>query len=102
MKAFFDTNVSVAALAARGLCVDLFAHVLLQHDLVRGEVVVTELRTTLRTKLKLPKKTIDEIEAQLRDGIVVKTPAEPINLRKRARSGSWEVVSTRAVLHCLT
>ena len=64
MKVFFDTNVLIAAFATQGLCADLFAHVLLEHGLVVGEVVLTELRTTLRTKLKLPKKTIDEIEAQ--------------------------------------
>ena len=68
----------IAAFATRGLCADLFAHVLLEHDLVVGEVVLTELRTTLRTKLKLPKKTIDEIEAQLREGLVVKLPASAV------------------------
>ncbi len=62
MKVFFDTNVLIAAFATRGLCADLFAHVLLEHDLVVGEVVLTELRTKLRTKFKVPKKTIDEIE----------------------------------------
>jgi hypothetical protein len=40
--------------------------VLLEHDLVTGEAVLAELRTKLRTKLKLPKNTIDEIEPQLR------------------------------------
>ena len=67
MKVFFDTNVLIAAFATRGLCADLFAHVLLEHELVVGESGPGELRTKLRTKLKLPKKTIDEIEAQLRD-----------------------------------
>jgi putative PIN family toxin of toxin-antitoxin system len=81
VKVFFDTNVLIAAFATRGLCADLFAHVLLEHDLVVGEVVLGELRTKLRTKLKLPKKTIDEIEAQLRDSVVVKTPAKHPGLR---------------------
>jgi predicted nucleic acid-binding protein len=63
VKVFFDTNVLIAAFATRGLCADMFAHVLLEHDLVVGEVTLTELRKTLRRKLKLPKKTIDEIEA---------------------------------------
>lgn len=80
MKVFFDTNVLIAAFATRGLCADLFAHVLLEHDLVVGEVVLAELRKNLRTKLKLPKKTIDEIEAQLRDGLVVKAPAKHLGL----------------------
>ena len=76
MKVFFDTNVLIAAFATRGLSADLFAHVLLEHDLVVGDVVLTELRTQLRTKLKLPKKTIDEIEVQLRGGLVVKASAK--------------------------
>ena len=34
MKVFFDTNVLIAAFATRGLCADLFAHVLLEHELI--------------------------------------------------------------------
>jgi uncharacterized protein len=96
VKVFFDTNVLIAAFATRGLCADLFAHVLLEHDLVVGEVVLTELRTKLRTKLKLPKKTIDEIEAQLRDGIVVKTPAKHLGLKISDPDDEWVVASAVA------
>jgi predicted nucleic acid-binding protein len=53
---FFDTKVLIAAFATRGLCADLFAHVLLEHELVVGEVVLTELRRNLRTKLTLRRK----------------------------------------------
>ncbi len=56
MKVFFDTNVLIAAFATRGLCADLFAHVLLEHDLVVGEVVLTELRTKLRTNSSCPRE----------------------------------------------
>jgi len=93
VKVFFDTNVLIAAFATRGLCADLFAHVLLEHDLVVGEVVLGELRTKLRTKLKLPKKTIDEIEAQLRDSVVVKTPAKHLGLRISDPDDEWVVAS---------
>ena len=96
MKVFFDTNVLIAAFATRGLCADLFAHVLLEHDLVVGEVVLGELRTKLRTKLKLPKKTIDEIEAQLRDSVVVKTPAKHLSLRISDPDDEWVVASALA------
>lgn len=96
MKIFFDTNVLIAAFATRGLCADLFAHVLLEHDLVVGEVVLTELRTTLRTKFKLPKKTIDEIDAQLRDGLVVKRPAKPLGLGISDPDDEWVVASAVA------
>jgi uncharacterized protein len=96
VKVFFDTNVLIAAFATRGLCADLFAHVLLEHDLVVGEVVLGELRTKLRTKLKLPKKTIDEIEAQLRDSVVVKTPAKHLGLRISDPDDEWVVASALA------
>jgi uncharacterized protein len=96
VKVFFDTNVLIAAFATRGLCADLFAHVLLEHDLVVGEVVLGELRTKLRTKLKLPRKTIDEIEAQLRDSVAVKTPAKHLGLRISDPDDEWVVASALA------
>lgn len=96
MKVFFDTNVLIAAFATRGLCADLFAHVLLEHDLVVGEVVLTELRAKLRTKFKLPKKTIDEIEVQLRDGIVVRAPAKHLALGISDPDDEWVVASAVA------
>ena len=42
-QGFFDTNVLAAAFATRGLCADLFAHVLLEHELVVCEVILDEL-----------------------------------------------------------
>ena len=96
MKVFFDTNVLLAAFATRGLCADLFAHVLLEHDLLVGEVVIRELRTKLRTKLKLPKKTIDEIEALLRDQVVVQTPAEHLSLGITDPDDEWIVAEASA------
>ena len=71
MKVFFDTNVLVAAFATRGLCTGLFAHVLLEHELIVAEVVLDELRETVRTKIKLPKKSIDEIEKLLKKSVPV-------------------------------
>jgi putative PIN family toxin of toxin-antitoxin system len=96
VKISFDTNVLISAFATRGLCADLFAHVLLEHDLVVGEVVLSELRTQLRAKLKLPKKTIDEIEAQLREGFVVKVPAKHLGLGITDPDDEWVVASAVA------
>jgi uncharacterized protein len=96
VKVFFDTNVLVAAFATRGLRADLFAHVLLEHELLVGEFVLTELRATLRTKLKLPKRTIDEIEADLRDSVVVKTPDEHLNIGISDPDDEWVVASAVA------
>jgi len=91
VKTFFDTNVLLAAFATRGLCADLFAHMLLEHDLLVGEVVIRELRTRLRTKVKLPRKTIDEIEALLRDQVVVPTLTEHLSLGITDPDDEWIV-----------
>jgi putative PIN family toxin of toxin-antitoxin system len=96
VKVFFDTNVLVAAFATRGLCADLFAHVLLEHELVVGEVVLVELRQKLRTKLKLPKKTIDEIEALLRESSVIEGPVKHLGLKISDPDDEWVVASAVA------
>jgi putative PIN family toxin of toxin-antitoxin system len=93
---FLDTNVLLAAFATRGLCADLFAHVLLEHDLLVGEVVMRELRTKLRSKVKLPNKTIDEIEAFLRDQVIVPTPAEHLALGISDPDDEWIVAEAMA------
>ena len=80
MKVYFDTNVVFAAFATRGLCADLFAHVLLEHEPLVGETVIRELRSKPRIKLKLSKNAIDEIEALLRDQVVVNSPKEHLGL----------------------
>lgn len=96
MKVFFDTNVLVAAFATRGLCADLFAHVLLEHELIVGEVVLDELRETLRTKIKLPKKSIDEIERLLREATVVAKPRKHLGLKISDPDDEWVVASAVA------
>lgn len=91
MKVYFDTNVALAAFATRGLCADLFAHVLLEHELLVGETVIRELRSKLRIKLKLSKSAIDEIEGLLRDQLVVKTPTEHLSLGISDPDDEWIV-----------
>lgn len=59
-------------------------------------MVLAELRATLRTKLKLPKRTIDEIEAPLRDGLVVKVPAKHLALGITDPDDEWVVASAVA------
>ena len=96
MKVFFDTNVLVAAFATRGLCADLFAHVLLEHELIVGEIVLEELSEKLQTKIKLPKGTIAEIEELLREGAVVPKPARHLGLKITDRDDEWIVASAVA------
>lgn len=96
MKVYFDTNVVFAAFATRGLCADLFAHVLLEHELMVGETVIRELRSKLRIKLKLSKNAIDEIEALLRDQVVVSSPKEHLGLKISDADDEWIVAEAMA------
>jgi putative PIN family toxin of toxin-antitoxin system len=96
VKVYFDTNVVLAAFATRGLCADLFAHVLLEHELLVGETVIRELRSRFRTKLKLSRNVIDEIEALLRDQTVVKTPNEHLSLGISDPDDEWIVAEAMA------
>lgn len=77
MRVFLDTNVLVAAFATRGLCADLVRHILAEHELLIGEVVLTELRRILVRKLKVPAATIDQIDTLLREQTVVPKPRQP-------------------------
>jgi putative PIN family toxin of toxin-antitoxin system len=96
VKIFFDTNVLVAAFATRGLCADLFIHVLLEHELLVSEFVLGELRTTFRKKMKVAARTVDEIEAALRESVVVETPAEHLDLGISDPDDEWVVASAVA------
>lgn len=96
MKVFVDTNVVLAAFATRGLCADLFSHVLLEHEVLVGETVIRELRSKLRSKLKLSRNTIDEIEALLRDQTVVETPTGHLSLGISDPDDEWIVAEAKA------
>lgn len=81
MKVFFDTNVLVAAFATRGLCADLFRHVLAGHELAVGERVLLELRRVLRRKLGAPPQVIEEIEAFVREQAEIAPAAAESTIR---------------------
>ena len=73
MRVALDTNVLVSAVAARGLCADIFNLVLAEHELIVGETVLAELKRVLREKIRVPSKLIEEYVALLRsEGVVVK------------------------------
>ena len=58
-----DSNVLVAAFAARGLCADLLALVIAEHELVVPEVVAQEVRRVLTTELKVGPPAFAILEA---------------------------------------
>ena len=96
MRVFFDTNVLVSAVATRGICADLLRIVSSEHDLVVGEVVLSELRRVLETRFKLPAERIDEVEKFLRTYEVVAKPAamDPVVVRDEA--DRWVLANARA------
>jgi putative PIN family toxin of toxin-antitoxin system len=93
---FLDTNVLVAAFAARGLCADVMRVVLAEHDLLTGEVVLAELRDVLERRLKLPEPRIVETTAMLRTHEVVPKPQQPSEIPVRHRDDRWALASAIA------
>lgn len=96
MRVFLDTNVLVSAFATRGLCADVMRHVLAEHELVIGEVVLRELRKALRVKIKLPAATVTAIEGLLREGEVIPKPRKPSDLEVRDPDDRWVLASAIA------
>ena len=96
MRVFLDTNVLVSAFATRGLCADVMRHVLAEHDLFVGEVVLRELRKVLRVKLKVPAATVTAIVEMLRENEVIPKPRLPSDLELRDPDDRWVLASAIA------
>lgn len=96
MRVCLDTNVLVAAFATRGLCADLFRTVLAEHDLVVGEVILSELRRTLASKLKLPADRIEAVEVVLATVPILPKPARPSDLTIRDPADRWVLATAIA------
>lgn len=71
MRVFLDTNVLVSALAARGLCADLFQALIAAHTVVVSETVLAELKGVLSAKLRFPRRLVDDTLAYLRESCEV-------------------------------
>ena len=96
MRVFLDTNVLVSAFATRGLCADLVRHLLAEHELLTGEVNLTELRRVLKTKLRVPMATVDSIEELLRDQTIVQKPRKRLGIEIRDPADAWVLASAVA------
>ena len=93
MRVFLDTNVLVSAFATRGLCADLLRYVLVEHDLLVAEVVLAELRRVLKTRIRLPAPTVEEIERFLREYEVIPKPRTPPATKLRDPDDAWVLES---------
>ena len=71
MRVSLDTNVLVSAFTTRGICADILAVVLAEHQLVLGEKVLGELSRVLEQKMRMPKDSVVEAQAFLRQEAAV-------------------------------
>ncbi len=67
MKVVLDTNIYIAAFAARGLCTSLFELCLDRIAVIISEHIISEVSKNLSKKIKLPSDKIDEIIEILRE-----------------------------------
>ena len=82
MRVFLDTNVLVSAFASRGLCADLLELILLEHDLILGQRVLSELHKALREKVRLPAASAAEVvEFVSGEAMQVVDQAAPPNIK---------------------
>jgi putative PIN family toxin of toxin-antitoxin system len=96
VRIFADTNVLVSAFVARGLCADLFRHILLEHELLVGEIVLAELRKALPEKARLPSEQVEAIVSLLRENTVVARPGAHLDVGLRDADDEWVVASAVA------
>ena len=67
MRVVLDTNVIIAAFAARGLCSEVFEVCLTSHTIVISEHILAEVEKGLIKKIHLPKNITVSIIDYLRD-----------------------------------
>jgi uncharacterized protein len=96
LRVFLDTNVLVSAFATRGQCEALFRHILAEHDLVTGEVVLAELETVLAERFHLPGPTVANVLALLREYPSIPRPAAPAPVEIRDPDDAWVLASALA------
>ncbi len=86
----------ISAFASRGLCADLFRHVLAEQELLLGEFVLAELNRVLIERIKVPRQTVADIEDLLRGHEVVGKPKQHLSLGLRDPDDEWIVASAVA------
>lgn len=71
MRVSLDTNVLISAFTTRGICADVLAVVLAEHQLVLGEKVLGEMNRILHEKMRMPADSVTEADAFLRQEAAV-------------------------------
>lgn len=83
MRVYLDTNVLVSAFTTRGLSADVVRLILLEHELVTGEVNLAEFRRVLQVRMGVPEGLIAEAEQLLPEQDIVPVPAAPHSAQVR-------------------
>ena len=96
MKVFVDTNVLVSALATRGLSADVFRLILAEHELLTGEVNLTELDRVLGGRFGAPADLVRSALDMLREHTVVPRPEEPASVPTTDPDDRWVLASALA------
>ncbi len=91
MRVFLDTNVLIAAFAARGLCADVFRLAATDHTLIIGAPVLVEMRRILETKLRMPAPARDEVLQVLGRFVQVPAAKAPVALGIHDPDDEWVV-----------
>jgi putative PIN family toxin of toxin-antitoxin system len=74
VKIVLDSNVIIAAFAARGLCNALFESCIGNHDIILCEEILREIAKNLKKKIRLPDDVIRQIQLLLRTHSTLVTP----------------------------
>ena len=61
MKVILDTNVIISSFATRGLCHSVFEICLDRFEIITSSILIEEIRTYLKKKLKLPEIFVTEV-----------------------------------------
>ncbi|MDP7354764.1 MAG: putative toxin-antitoxin system toxin component, PIN family [Desulfobacterales bacterium] len=72
-----DTNVIVSATATRGLCADMFREVLLSHELIVSEPLLTEVSRVLTAKFGASAEMIESVIRILKQDTIFSQPLDP-------------------------
>ncbi|PIW90762.1 MAG: putative toxin-antitoxin system toxin component, PIN family, partial [Nitrospirae bacterium CG_4_8_14_3_um_filter_44_28] len=76
MRVVLDSNVIIAAFASRGLCSEVFEVCLSGHSIVTSEHILSEVKTNLIKKIRLPESIVKDIMEYLRDEAERVNPSE--------------------------
>jgi putative PIN family toxin of toxin-antitoxin system len=95
MRLVLDSNVIIAAFAARGLCEALFEYCIGSREVFISEHILKEVKEKLTAKIKVPDKVASEIEIYLRESTELVVPAS-VNLPRLKDKDDLPLIGTAA------